>query len=175
MRFSLLTLLLIATWIATVMLVWVWREPWVLLLRAPSYDALPAAFRTRLNSMEEGLSERFVTPDGARYVLLNSHEPFKPVFEIWSNGNELCSVECRLTRIGMVSLAGFATGDDLVIYNTDIQNPAKPTLASVYHRRFPEWWWGHFYRPEVWALIVFSVLLGGMLVRKLLQRRTASG
>jgi WD40 repeat protein len=28
--------------------------------------------------------------------------------------------------------------------------------SDVYRRRFPEWWWGHFYRPEVWAAMVLG-------------------
>jgi WD40 repeat protein len=28
----------------------------------------------------------------------------------------------------------------------------------IWRRRRPEWWWGHFYRPEVWAAVVFGLL-----------------
>jgi hypothetical protein len=28
----------------------------------------------------------------------------------------------------------------------------------VFLRRRPEWWWGHFYRPEVWAAAVFGAV-----------------
>jgi len=38
----------------------------------------------------------------------------------------------------------------------------------IYRRRFPEWWWGHFYRPEVWTSITLCVAL---LVRALRFRR----
>jgi len=37
---------------------------------------------------------------------------------------------------------------------------------QIYHRRFPEWWWGHFYRPEVWL----SIVLSGLLVWKFITR-----
>jgi len=39
-------------------------------------------------------------------------------------------------------------------YNTELQ-----FCLQTFHRRFPEWWWGHFYRPEVWLAIGLSVLL----------------
>ncbi len=29
-------------------------------------------------------------------------------------------------------------------------------VLHLFRRRFPEWWWGHFYRPEVWAAIVLG-------------------
>jgi hypothetical protein len=37
--------------------------------------------------------------------------------------------------------------DDFLIWGRD-----------VFRRRFPEWWWGHFYRPEVWAAIVIGAV-----------------
>jgi hypothetical protein len=29
----------------------------------------------------------------------------------------------------------------------------------IWHRRYPEWWWGQLYRPEVWAAIVLGAVL----------------
>ena len=35
---------------------------------------------------------------------------------------------------------------------------AHPVIYSA-TRRFPEWWWGHFYRPEVWLASILAVLM----------------
>jgi WD40 repeat protein len=31
-------------------------------------------------------------------------------------------------------------------------------VLAVWQRRFPEWWWGHLYRPEVWLTGVVGLL-----------------
>jgi hypothetical protein len=41
---------------------------------------------------------------------------------------------------------------------------------QLWRRRRPEWWWGHFYRPEVWAAVVFGVLWLGSVVKYLRRR-----
>jgi len=33
---------------------------------------------------------------------------------------------------------------------------AGDNRVYVLDRRFPEWWWGHFYRPEVWAAVAIG-------------------
>ena len=37
--------------------------------------------------------------------------------------------------------------------------------VSIWRRRFPEWWWGHLFRPEVWAAIIVCVGLVWSIVR----------
>lgn len=43
--------------------------------------------------------------------------------------------------------AGFIDEDRCVLVFLENENE----MYRIWHRRFPEWWWGHFYRPEVWA------------------------
>jgi hypothetical protein len=43
-------------------------------------------------------------------------------------------------------------------------------MPLVYRRRFPERWWGHLCRVEVWAAAVFGMLWLGS-VAKYLRRR----
>jgi hypothetical protein len=42
----------------------------------------------------------------------------------------------------------------------------------VFLRRHPEWWWGHLYRPEVWAAAVFGMLWLWSVARWLWRNRT---
>lgn len=42
---------------------------------------------------------------------------------------------------------------------------------SVWVRRFPEWWWGHLYRIEVWAAIAFGLASAILAVRSVLSFR----
>jgi WD40 repeat protein len=74
-------------------------------------------------------------------------------------GDEIVIVDletCRtLTRVALardsydMSMPGLhqlSFSDEFLVWNRD-----------VYRRRFPEWWWGHFYRLEVWAAIVLGI------------------
>jgi hypothetical protein len=44
------------------------------------------------------------------------------------------------------------------------KNDGKLSIRR-YKRTHPEWWWGHFYRPEVWAFLFFCTLLLWRLIR----------
>ena len=39
-----------------------------------------------------------------------------------------------------------------------------------WRRRRPEWWWGHFYRPEVWVAFVLGVIWLWSVVKYLRRR-----
>ena len=39
-------------------------------------------------------------------------------------------------------------------------NEKHEISIATYHRRFPEWCWGHFYLPEVWLVLGLSAALG---------------
>jgi hypothetical protein len=41
----------------------------------------------------------------------------------------------------------------------------------IYRRRYPEWWWGHLYRVEVWLAVLIPLFA---IARSALARR-ASG
>lgn len=47
--------------------------------------------------------------------------------------------------------AAFAPDEELVLTHS-------PEDVRLWRRRRPEWWWGHFYRAEVWATLLFGVL-----------------
>lgn len=43
---------------------------------------------------------------------------------------------------------------------------ANPGRLQLFSRRFPEWWWGHIFRPEVWLAVLFGVTWLYCVVRK---------
>ncbi len=49
---------------------------------------------------------------------------------------------------------------------------SEDMIFVVYRRRRPEWWWGVFYLPELWATLLFAGLLIGSVFhdRKTLRR-----
>ena len=46
-------------------------------------------------------------------------------------------------------------------------------IVRIRERRFPEWWWGHLLRPEVWVLIVCAGLCALQIIRFIRTRRRA--
>jgi len=57
-----------------------------------------------------------------------------------------------------IAVAYFLTDDRINVVTEMSDNDFSSWQFVEYHRRFPEWWWGHFYRPEVWLAIIFGVL-----------------
>jgi hypothetical protein len=149
MRFSLATLVLVILWLATSMLVLHWRDSWVF-ERVVQENVLESELQYSKDKMwhwnaPDGL--RHVIYDGNTYVADRYSAPLF-VFKYVENqpqwpGKFIDDVTLRLYRI----------------------MPSKKFAEVEYHRRFPEWWWGHFYRPEVWAFIALSGVLLWRAVR----------
>jgi hypothetical protein len=152
MRFSLSTLLIIVFWLAAILLAWLWREPWV-------FDKITPAQPSFITE---------IAPDGRRMV---SNRTFKfSVVEVvkrtdftdmkrvlWTLDQDTFFEGRSLIAFGFVD-------DDTIFCESFITGTPSPNNAEqlLFRRRFPEWWWGHFYRPEVWLAIALS---GVLLVR----------
>jgi hypothetical protein len=138
MRFSLITLVLLVIWTGVLMAVWMWRVPWVLSDVARGDD-----------DYEQQIS--FSTPDGLREIFFCN-------FTYVTNGEvELFRFpKGKYTYLIPVHLAD----NDTLVFRGYTSKTVKPPYDLVtFHRRFPEWWWGHFYRPEVWLAIALSGVL----------------
>ena len=134
MRFSLATLVLLVLWIGALMLIVERRDPWLIEKEASL------------------LGERLATtaPDGRRLycdadALFVADGPsllwFKKIFH---------TPDVRILRAQFLN-------DNTISF--DYGEVGEPSSSGRAHRRFPEWWWGHFYRPEVWLAITLSGLL----------------
>ncbi|HYF50243.1 MAG TPA: hypothetical protein VEJ63_12610 [Planctomycetota bacterium] len=58
----------------------------------------------------------------------------------------------------------------VLVYDEDREGKVEHKFR-IWRRRFPEWWWGHFYRPEVWLAIILGGLLVWRGIRAVRQRR----
>jgi len=48
---------------------------------------------------------------------------------------------------------------DTITGSQSVQPSTDDSIQQeTWERQFPEWWWGHFYRPEVWLTIIFGSL-----------------
>jgi hypothetical protein len=174
-RFSLFTLVLLTLWIAMGMLVWQRRAPWV--PEAKEYSA--GEFRTAYPSAPEFFDlKSAASPDDSRWL------------DVMSGAILQRSIRSDCLEITLFNLsgyaqpgrdfigAGFLNDDTCIVANVrrsiSYVDAPEPLRIIVFHRRHPEWWWGHFYRPEVWALIALTVFSATLAVRSRLKRRTRS-
>ena len=148
MRFSLGTLILVILWLAALALVWLQREPWVRFYPA--------------GGIVIGSIEHSTSCDTQRRIEIRHIDESPDCVVIVANSG---SDEGRVLWEKDGNFRVATLFDENTMGLDDYQIP------EYYHRRFPEWWWGHFYRPEVWTAIVLS----GVLLLQLIRRaRTTS-
>jgi hypothetical protein len=155
MRFTLTTLILLTLLLAALMAVWFRREPWTRDPRSFSRDDIEAlypkhAFRTVLIDPKVAPDGRFISMenqgDSRIYIVLKSGQRHL-LYDFWT--------EQLLVR-------EFIDNDTLL---TNSIYSEAPTPYLLFHRRYPEEWWGHLYRPEVWATLLLSLTLAVRFVR----------
>jgi hypothetical protein len=94
------------------------------------------------------------SPDGTRWV---RHYTSKRI-EILASGSTteiLCIVDLPFK---VDSEPGFIDNDTIHDAIDGKSNNSGQIPFCVLKRRFPEWWWGHFYRPEVWVGVVIAMV-----------------
>ena len=60
---------------------------------------------------------------------------------------------------------GFLNNDTILGVIPNQENNVDHFETVAWRRRYPEWWWGHFYRPEVWIFLVLTALLAERFAR----------
>ena len=144
-KFSLKFCLWLALLIGSVMGLVVEREPWVRENKKYTKKELEAVW-PRLFS-DPGL-QRQISPDEtrglAKYFPAYSTEVVMDI----TNYQQLCHV-AKSANESIYFL------DNETLVAIDRSRPGA--FHSILHRRFPEWWWGIFYRPLFWiAAVVFA-------------------
>lgn len=168
MRFSLVSLLLFTIWIGAALGVWFRREAWVLERFEPASDI---ELNLKMLIIED--ANPYPSPDATRNVLTSN--PFFhhfTGFQILEMPSEkgLYSHNCFPVVVD-VSNPRFLTNDQIYIRGFHSEDGYG---RAYYRRRFPEWWWGHFYRPEVWAFALITIALLVRGVQALRRRRVAA-
>jgi len=163
MRFSLGTLVLVVLFTASFVNLWFSpREPWFLAEKLP-FEA----------GIKFGVGRSRVSPDGLRKLEnLDVEDSGSRTFVCDMKGQSLQYIHANSVMWEDVS-DSFFISDDCIIHavewTTDFGTVKKvPGVVRVFRRRFPEWWWGHFYRPEVWACLALGIAL---IVRAWRSRR----
>jgi WD40 repeat protein len=87
------------------------------------------------------------SPDGSRIIscsitaLISDSQTGAPLYEFSENHT-----------VGTSTAAAFSPDCN------HVATGCGDGLIRIWERRHPEWRWGHFYRPEVWALLAFGLL-----------------
>lgn len=136
-QYRLATMLLITLSIAAILSVKSSWSPWVRLNDANLDVPVNPSLRSR---------------DGTRYLMYNGGRVY-----IMSTNGEVC-VLSEYFGIDDKIEKPLAFLDDntvlCVLKQYDQFDKVERQDVVGYRRRFPEMWWGHFYRPEVWIGIV---------------------
>lgn len=167
MRFSLLTLMLVALWCGTAGLVHYRWAPWA---QAPFPNGESILSKTEYPKhyptwpQESTIYQTSKSPDGTR-SLSPAHGGY-PVYFLsdLNEGEILCMLPPAL---------GFVDDNRIVCIDGTFSSAGEFSYKSCFlmHRRHPEWWWGHFYRPEVWLLVVLTIVLSWRFVKAIRARR----
>ena len=144
MRFSLLTLVLGVLTAGSVMGCWMQSGAWI---KQSTIQGMTWAEVKKKYFPTGVLGDD--SPDGTRTVsdaeapfIYNSQGDSFPIFAFPERGE-----------------AYFLDDDTVMVIPWLSWTEERFDEYSLWHRRYPEWWWGHFYRPEVWSALVFGVLL----------------
>jgi len=142
MRWSLRTQVIVVLFAGYLLVLWEWREPWV--YTGTVFDD-ELRFPVATN----------ISPDKTRR--LHQRNLSVVIFEE-SSSDQLYEIHYQV-RGG--SKIAFLHDDCLVARAPRIVRDVglTPERFAVFTRRFPEWWWGHFYRPEVWLLPLWLGLI----------------
>ncbi len=149
MRYSLGTLVLAVLFVGSLMGLWMLRDPWVEVADTPA------------NRHDEVLA-RSDSPDGRRWLEwgLSSFNALE-IRENWlwlPAGAEKAGPLWRNAKYIYDGPVGFRGEDVIICWNCQLRDNSGASKRVVFHRRFPEWWWGHFYRPEVWLTVLLGTL-----------------
>lgn len=162
-RFSLRTLVLVALWCGAAMWVWRSRKPWALTQSrvdnaSTSAETYPWSVllpdRTRVARVTFLPMPERIDTKGTGYMTRVEIRDF------YQRSAPLCNIDIQAAARN-------------IYFRDDNTLDCTGALNCIYQRRFPEWWWGHFYRPEVWLLIVLSLALIVTFVRHLRKWRRA--
>jgi hypothetical protein len=160
-RYSLRQLMLAYLTICGAMGVWFLNSPW------KHVGIFP---RASLPPLPSGIDPSR-SPDGTRQFAVYKCVDRMAMTILDKNGNDL------FVFPGSHTGSGFTDDDTIMRFygNWPDEKIEPDDYYEVWRRRYPEWWWGHFYRPEVWLTIIFGSLWFWGVVGWFRRRRRLAG
>ncbi|MBI3832250.1 MAG: hypothetical protein HY291_22195 [Planctomycetes bacterium] len=180
LRFGLGGLVLFVLFLASLAAVWVRWEAWVV----TSNTKVP---KDGVWTYQENAVSIYASPDCSRAFLVPKDKDMFTILpgtiaiaEVVERGDfhvlveprdRLCLLPCpdpnRAEMEVMFAQHKFVDNDHIQLkYKTLDQD----YYLAEYYRRHPEWWWGHFCRPEVWVAIMLGALWLWRVIRAVRAR-----
>ena len=157
-RFSLSVLLRVVLLVGAVIGLYVDRSPWI--LEARTYTE--AEYKELVPKEWFKREDLYLTPDKTRrYTSFEEYgQPTLYGFRDEQTNEWLFNFKLPGTRSD-----GFIDDDTFKLSSGE---PALGTEFKFYflRRRFPEWWWGIFYRPYLWVAVLLILSFAWDLLRK---------
>ncbi len=144
MRFSLLTLMLATLTVGSVVGCWILPGPWT---KGKTF-CFTTWDEVKVKYFPTGVYGD-ASPDGTRTVS-DAETPF--IYN--SQGDSL-----PIYTFPESAEPYFLNNDTIMLIPWGAFSNRQLREYTLWYRRHPEWWWGHFYRPEVWSALIFGVLL----------------
>lgn len=166
MRYSLGTLLLLVLWFALGMTVWMNRAPWKL---RNSEAIQPESYS----------SHSAFSPDGTRIVHARAWGGELVVLDVLPGvtPDEMMCLAYEKNYLYEFKEYGFPQNvkfidNDTIEFDTHLlATNDSPQVRVTFERRFPEWWWGHFFRVEVWFFVLTGIALLVRGIRSIRERK----
>jgi len=167
-NFSLLTWIVACLLIGAIIGIYIRREPWV---RDPRELSAAEVKSMRLSDLYDADPE---SPDRIRVAIHSHHTGATTVYRTPRADENPSPVEVLaiIPYDGSAKLSFpvfFQDNDTLVFVRVEGER-ADDFVGIVWRRIYPEEWWGHFYRPEVWLAAVCGVYMGVAIIQRLLKR-----
>lgn len=157
MRFSLATLLHAVLLISTLSVVWAHRNSWY------AYGAP--------REISASGSNYIVSPDISRVINIFNDQNYCAIYA--RENFPHTQIELHTIRQEVVTHAFFVDDETILLGSGYVDKTAthRP-IYQEYRRRYPEWWWGHFLRPELYAglALVLALILRAFRARRKMVR-----
>ncbi len=163
--FSLSTLVLVVILVSFALYLYLHQSPW-----APAGGTLNEKEFEALypNWFAEDVEVRLQSPDKTRQFSGGQHDwsiydssTKKSIFDftIRDYGSEIDFIMGWADDSTPIHWACGFIDDNTCAMGFYPAKKSKSSVVRIWKRRFPEWWWGHFYRPEVWVAVVFAAFI----------------
>lgn len=166
MRYSLLTLILVISWLSSGIAVFIFSECCWAFDRNSSTNY----------SLEQVAASTNKSPDGTRWIRLVIPDcDYGGVWEtrLDSQGVHDEFLDYFFLPDGKYQMrqVGFLNDETILGLIDNPVNGVDHVEIVGWRRRFPEWWWGHFYRPEVWIFVGLTCVLFWCVIKWLRTRK----
>jgi len=171
MRFSLLTFLIATICVGLAPYVYLHSSPWEPQPQTYTLEEVEALLNGKKTSPRSPDSTRRIYYDGSVGI---QDERDRNILHLFSLRDSSSAFEMMFVsptdKTPMHMSMGFIDDNRLLMAHAVTKGGKEDLRGRIWHRQYPEWWWGHLYRPEVWAMVAACLALAIQLFRGMRKR-----